>query len=127
MKQWLGVAAVVVIGAVLAGVIVVVSLRFIDSDDSTPAAVESPASSTARDVRAIAEKVCTDAVSRQFRDPSSTQYRDTTLTEGTGTTWKVTGEVNAKNGFGAYEGFTRFECVADTNTLQASQVFVFPS
>lgn len=44
-----------------------------------------------------------DAVAARMRDPSSVQFRDLT---GEGDT--VCGEVNAKNGFGAYVGFQRF-------------------
>ena len=44
-----------------------------------------------------------DAVSAQLRDPSSAQFREIFGTEDT-----YCGEVNGKNGFGAYSGFRKF-------------------
>lgn len=49
-------------------------------------------------------KAAKAAVSRDMRDPMSTQFRD--VVQGDGDI--VCGEVNAKNTMGAYVGFTRF-------------------
>jgi hypothetical protein len=45
-----------------------------------------------------------ERVSATMRDPSSTQFRNVVI----GPTGAVCGEVNAKNGYGAYAGFTAF-------------------
>ncbi|MCK0533401.1 hypothetical protein [Sphingobium agri] len=45
-------------------------------------------------------------VARNLRDPGSAQFRD--VTKCAGKPGMVTGEVNAKNGFGAYGGFELF-------------------
>lgn len=44
-----------------------------------------------------------EAVGDQLKDPSSAQFKEVRRTDGV-----VCGEVNAKNSFGAYEGFRRF-------------------
>jgi len=85
-----------------------------------------------------AQQVCRQAVADEMRDPESVRFRgigvefmgeatpsDLTYIDGYGadrrTTemkdvpgryWKVHGEVNAKNGFGAYNGFKSFKCEA---------------
>lgn len=51
-----------------------------------------------------------ETISESFRDPSSTQVRNIRLTSQTG---GYCGEVNTKNGFGAYAGFTPFRFVAE--------------
>ncbi|PRD65171.1 hypothetical protein [Malikia granosa] len=47
------------------------------------------------------------AVADQFRDPESAQFRRVRTVKNR-TESKVCGEVNAKNGFGAYAGFVQF-------------------
>lgn len=42
-------------------------------------------------------------VTASMKDPSSTQFRDETYSNGT-----LCGELNSKNGYGAYVGFKRF-------------------
>jgi hypothetical protein len=42
-------------------------------------------------------------VTQQLKDPSSTQFRNEHLTNGV-----LCGELNSKNGFGAYVGYKRF-------------------
>lgn len=44
-----------------------------------------------------------EAVARDLRDPSSAQFRDVKIYPK-----YVCGEINGKNGMGAYAGFTRF-------------------
>lgn len=52
--------------------------------------------------------VKTDVISR-FKDPDSVQYRDVkSVKDRSAWKWYVCGEVNAKNGFGAYVGYDRF-------------------
>lgn len=52
--------------------------------------------------RAI-QKEAQDAVSHDLRDPSSAQFRDVKVYSKA-----VCGEINGKNGVGAYAGFARF-------------------
>lgn len=55
----------------------------------------------------------TAAVAQRMRDPGSVQFRDITHRSLNGVDdYVVCGEVNAKNGFGAYAGFTRFIVIA---------------
>lgn len=82
------------------------------------------------DYVAQSEELCIEAVSDKMKDPTSTEFRDVVVeyagetemsfqnADGTtdedvpGEYWVVTGEVNAKNGFGAMVGFRGFECEA---------------
>jgi hypothetical protein len=47
-------------------------------------------------------------IEHKLRDPSSVQYRNIHVLPNTGEGARVCGEVNAKNGYGGYDGFTRF-------------------
>ena len=47
-----------------------------------------------------------DKVREEFKDPASVQFRDTKVCAGDPSIYQ--GEVNAKNGFGAYTGFSAF-------------------
>jgi hypothetical protein len=49
------------------------------------------------------------AVADLMKDPSSAQFRNVRVTP----TGNVCGEVNAKNGYGAYAGFSRFVWFSD--------------
>lgn len=49
------------------------------------------------------EKALKEFVSSQYKDPQSTQFQKVTFKNGV-----MCGEVNSKNGFGAYAGFKRF-------------------
>ncbi len=49
------------------------------------------------------EREVQEAVAAQLRDPSSAEFRDLTIGENSSC-----GEVNGKNGFGAYSGFREF-------------------
>lgn len=78
-----------------------------------------------------ASSVCQEAVADKMKDPSSSQFRNVTVVDGEDTTmnflnedgsrdedvpghyWKVSGQVNAKNGFGAMVGFSDFTCEAN--------------
>lgn len=83
------------------------------------------------DLAPQAEEVCIEGVRNKMKDPSSAEFRDVTVEyageaaaidfeneDGTtdedvpGEYWKVRGEVNAKNGFGAMVGFRDFKCEA---------------
>lgn len=55
------------------------------------------------------EKALKEFVSSQFKDPQSTQFQKITFKDGV-----MCGEVNSKNGYGAYVGFKRF--VAEKKT-----------
>ncbi|MFC3711261.1 hypothetical protein ACFOMD_01680 [Sphingoaurantiacus capsulatus] len=48
-----------------------------------------------------------EMVARDFRDPASLQWRDVRMVEHGGSDY-LCGEVNGKNGFGAYAGFRPF-------------------
>lgn len=48
------------------------------------------------------------AVTRDLKDPSSAQYRNLYISESTGAHHTLCGEINAKNGYGAYVGFKPF-------------------
>ncbi len=48
-----------------------------------------------------------EIMAREFRDPSSLQWRDLRMVEHGGSDY-LCGEVNGKNGFGAYVGFRKF-------------------
>lgn len=52
-------------------------------------------------------------VANELRDPASAQFRNSRIKDG----W-VCGEVNGKNGYGAYSGFQRFVVGPDTLTLE---------
>lgn len=54
-----------------------------------------------------------DLVAYQLRDPSSAQFHKVFTREGA-----VCGQVNGKNGFGAYVGFKRFYVVDDKVTIE---------
>lgn len=59
------------------------------------------------------EKFAKETISREMKDPSSTQLRDVYATSrGLGDD-TVCGEVNAKNSFGAYVGFRSFVVNSD--------------
>lgn len=49
-----------------------------------------------------------DAVTRNLKDPSSVQFRDTTTIKNSKNEQSYCGEFNAKNSYGGYVGFKRF-------------------
>lgn len=55
-------------------------------------------------------------VADQLRDPSSAQFRNVFRHDGT-----VCGQVNGKNGFGAYVGFRRFYVYEDAVAIEPDQ------
>lgn len=77
---------------------------------------------------AEAKRLCQTAAAESMKDPSSAKLQGVTVEymgdipadsgsadggieeNGPGEYWRVTGEVNAKNGFGAYAGFSPFVC-----------------
>lgn len=59
-----------------------------------------------------------DAVRRQMRDPDATQFREVSRCPADNSVWR--GEYNAKNGFGAYNGFQSFY-YADGYVITAGQ------
>ncbi|WP_299570742.1 DUF2510 domain-containing protein [uncultured Williamsia sp.] len=64
--------------------------------------------------------VCQNAVKDALKDPDSAQFRDGRITSSTGKTWKVEGEVNARNSFGGYNGYTGYTCDAKDEGSQIS-------
>lgn len=56
------------------------------------------------------------AAARGLKDPSSAQFRDVRRTR-----LAVCGEVNAKNGYGAYTGFKRFYVADGTVTREPTE------
>lgn len=106
-------------GMVVVGVMIIIAVLIAGSKDSDEANAEQ------------AQNLCEQAVADRMKDPESAQFRDVTVsaekpatpmdhvnddgtTDGdvTGVYWTVTGEVNAKNGWGAYAGYSTFECEA---------------
>lgn len=66
----------------------------------------------------LAATTCQTAVANKMKDPDSAQFRNVTTAEAganfddSGVYWKVSGEVNAKNGFGGMAGYSGFRCEA---------------
>lgn len=70
----------------------------------------------------VAAQTCRQEIQKQAKDPGSVQFpdedfkvgkrSDTTMNGKPSYEWEVTGQVNAKNSFGAYEGFQDFTCQA---------------
>lgn len=66
------------------------------------------------------------ALTRNFKDPSAAQYRNLAVYSDDGEL-ALCGEVNAKNGFGAYIGFTPFAASPDhINLPKSADDSVFP-
>ncbi len=138
MKTWKGAVVVVLVGAVLGLGLVWLVIR--DDNSSSSAASTSPTVSTPvtqdqeLQLRSRAMSLCLSAVRDEFRDPASSQFRNVTAKQGSFTEgpkkgqsgWQVTGEVNSKNGFGAYSGFTDFTC-STTNQSRPFEVLVTPN
>lgn len=59
-----------------------------------------------------AKSACEDSVKAQLKDADSAQFRDVTATDNGNGTYKVTGQVNARNSFGGMVGYTAFVCSA---------------
>lgn len=49
-----------------------------------------------------------DAITRNFKDPATAQWRNVFISHPVGGAPALCGEVNARNGFGAYTGFRSF-------------------
>ncbi len=62
-------------------------------------------------------KAAKDAISKDMKDPNSTQFRDIKQYK-YGTFDVVCGEVNAKNSYGAYTGFKPFVVIDKAPFLQ---------
>ena len=60
------------------------------------------------------------AVQAQLRDPGSAQFRDVIVVRQDSST-AVCGEVNAKNGFGGYIGYTSFVAIGSLVQLQTKR------
>lgn len=77
-------------------------------------------------VQAMVTDVAENAVKQILRDPSSAQFRSVREYAG-----PVCGEVNAKNGFGGFTGYTRFIVVGSTKSpdayIEGQTQFDFPS
>lgn len=58
------------------------------------------------------------AVQQQLRDPASAQFQNEVIRR-KGDVASVCGEVNAKNGFGGYTGFTSFAVVGNLAVVQS--------
>lgn len=69
----------------------------------------------AKEARQI--KAAEAAIAAQLRDPSSAQFRNVHVPA----IGVVCGEVNGKNGFGAYNGFRRFMVVGDAADVEPEQ------
>lgn len=59
-----------------------------------------------------AQSSCLDSVKAQLKDPDSAQFRNVTVVKTSENSYKVTGEVNALNSFGAKAGYQQFICAA---------------
>lgn len=59
-----------------------------------------------------AQSSCEDSVKAQLKDPDSAQFRNVVAVKTGEGTYKVTGEVNALNSFGARAGYQQFYCAA---------------
>lgn len=60
-----------------------------------------------------AEKAAKEGIAQEFNDPASVQYRGTITYSPEAGVYATCGELNAKNQFGAYTGFTRFVALVD--------------
>jgi hypothetical protein len=54
-----------------------------------------------------------EAISREFKDPNSVQWKDIFLNRTTQGEYALCGHLNAKNSYGAYVGFRGFYTVVD--------------
>jgi hypothetical protein len=54
-------------------------------------------------------------VEARLKDPASVQYRNERIVKTSEVSYALCGEVNSKNGFGGYAGFTRFVAEDLTN------------
>lgn len=115
--------------ALFAVLVVLVVIAFVQNRDDT----ESPSDSAAAGLggMSISEhqlrerrvtRICEQSVKQQMRDPDSAQFRDEVAMPDTpdGLSWRVTGEVNGRNGFGGMVGYMSFSCTAtyDADTEQ---------
>lgn len=62
-----------------------------------------------------------EAIKAKLRDPDSANFRNVTFYNGSGKPITC-GEVNAKNGFGGYDGFERFIAAGDVLTVLESEM-----
>lgn len=53
-----------------------------------------------------------EALADRLKDPYSAQFRKMRFFDGMGDVWKFCGEVNAKNSYGGYTGYTKFSGMA---------------
>ncbi|WP_412479917.1 hypothetical protein [Azonexus sp. IMCC34839] len=66
-------------------------------------------------------------LTRDFKDPSSAQYRNAAVYKNSDGKISLCGEVNAKNSFGAYIGFVPFYADETSHTIkQEGDDVVFP-
>ncbi len=59
-------------------------------------------------------RIITDGVKEQLKDPDSAKFKNVKVSSASG---YVCGEVNAKNSYGGYTGFTKFAGVYIGNTF----------
>lgn len=89
-----------------------------DTAESTTAATSTTLNSTDKRLREKRVKsVCQKSVKQQLRDPDSAEFQNETvvMVDDEGTTWVVTGQVNADNAFGGKVGYTPYRCNATYN------------
>ncbi len=48
----------------------------------------------------------------KLKDPYSAQFKNVRFSNGSGGVWVVCGEVNSKNSYGGYAGYTKFRGIA---------------
>lgn len=73
---------------------------------------EAPPAKTAEEQRAelkaVAKGFLKDAVRESFKDPDSVEFQNLKVYPMGKDNWVLCGEVNGKNGFGAYNGYQQF-------------------
>lgn len=70
-----------------------------------------------------AEKVAKAELIKDFNDPSSVQFRNVVTYSPAPGTYGTCGELNAKNGFGAYTGFKAFVVLTEYREKEPFYVY----
>lgn len=118
-RLWLTLIAIAIVIGIIGLVVEIIVLTRDDNSTSsaatTPHTTSAPTSSS-DDPRSDPTPLikCKEAAADQLKDPDSATFRNIKIVGGLddGTGWKLTGEVNGKNSYGAYSGYTPFTCLA---------------
>jgi hypothetical protein len=104
----------------IASAVAIIALSGCASQQWTPPPAPAPSkpySLTASDIKTIE-----GSVAYRMKDPSSTQFRNVVAVQKADGSVAVCGEVNSKNSFGAYNGFSPFSGYLKNGRLEGTSV-----